>query len=111
VDEVPDALIDEIVATLEAEAARLETPRAGAMGGALTGVLEEIGVGRSPRELQFAAWGFAVGFGANVAIAKYAQMQAAAPFSEFVGPLVIGGVVAGAACAAIGWGVARLREG
>ena len=72
--------------------------------------LEELGIGRSQRELSWAAWGFAGGFGANVAIAKYAQMASGATMGEFIGPLLVGGIVAGACCAAIGWGLAKLRE-
>lgn len=30
--------------------------------------------------------------------------------SQFMAPLLIGGVVAGITCAAIGWGLARLRD-
>jgi hypothetical protein len=106
-DTLPDELIDELVAALEAEAATLPpAPAASPM----RGVLEELGVGRSARERQWAAWGFAGGFTANVALAKYAQMASSAPMSEFLGPLLVGGVVAGLCCAAIGWGVAKLRE-
>lgn len=105
-DSVPDELIDELVAALEAEAARMPTaPRS-----AVREVLDEIGVGQTIRGRQWAAWGFAAGFAGNVAIAKYAQMATGAPFSQFVVPLLIGGVVAGLCCSAIGWGVARLRE-
>ena len=105
-DGVPDELIDELVAALEAEAARLPASPANPV----RGVLDELGVGRSPRELQWAAWGFAGGFGANVVLAKYAQMSSSAPMSDFIGPLLIGGVVAGLCCAAIGWGLAKLRD-
>lgn len=108
-DEVPDDLIDEIVAALEVEARRLESEQPG-VASQLTEVLQEIGFGRSPREFQLAAWGFAIGFGANVVLAKYAQMQTSSPMSQFIGPLLVGGLVAGAACAAIGWGFAKLRE-
>lgn len=108
-DEVPDQLIDEIVAALEGEAQRMEAERPAAVS-PVREVLDEIGIGRSPFELQAAAWGFALGFAANVALAKYAQMQTGAPMSQFVAPLLIGGMVAGAACAAIGWGLAKLRE-
>jgi hypothetical protein len=108
-DEVPDDLIDEIVAALEVEARRLEAEHPG-VASPLNEVLQEIGFGRSPREFQLAAWGFAIGFGANVVLAKYAQMQTSSPMSQFIGPLLIGGLVAGAACAAIGWGFAKLRE-
>lgn len=105
-DSIPDELVDELVAALEAEAARRSTGPASQVAE----VFEELGLGRSQRELAWAAWGFATGFGGNVAIAKYAQMASDAPMSQFVGPLLIGGVVAGACCAAIGWGLAKLRE-
>lgn len=105
-DSVPDELIDELVAALEAEAARL--PRS--EPNPVREVFQDIGLGRTAREKQWAAWGFAAGFAANVAIAKYAQMASGAPFAQFVGPLLIGGVVAGVCCSAIGWGVAKLRE-
>ncbi len=72
--------------------------------------LDDLGVGRTAREKHWAAWGFAAGFGANVAIAKCAQMATGAPFTQFIGPLLLGGVVAGVCCAAIGWGAAKLRE-
>lgn len=108
-DEVPEGLIDEIVAALEGEARRMEAEEPGATS-PVREVLDELGIGRSPFELQAAAWGFAVGFAANVALAKYAQMQSGAPMSQFVIPLVVGGLAAGAACAAIGWGLAKLRE-
>ena len=105
-DSVPDELIDELVSALEAEAAKLpQAPRS-----AVREVLDEIGVGQTVRGRQWAAWGFAAGFAGNVAIAKYAQMATSAPFSQFVGPMLLGGVVAGVCCSAIGWGVARLRE-
>jgi hypothetical protein len=106
-DSVPDELIDELVAALEAEAAKVALrPR-----GPVREVLEEIGgVGRSPRERHWAAWGFAGGFAANVLIAKYAQMATGAPFGQFVVPLLVGGVLAGVCCSAIGWGAAKLRE-
>ena len=105
-DSMPEELVDELVAALEAEAAR----RSNGPASQVAEVLEELGIGRSQRELTWAAWGFAAGFGANVAIAKYAQMASEAPMSQFIGPLLIGGVVAGACCAAIGWGLAKLRE-
>lgn len=105
-DSVPDELIDELVAALEAEAARMPEGQRGPV----REVFEDIGLGRTTREKQWAAWGFAAGFAANVAIAKYAQMATGAPFSQFVGPLLLGGVVAGFCCSAIGWGAARLRE-
>jgi hypothetical protein len=107
-DELPDELVDEIVAALEAEAARVDAPAPAQ--GAFQEVMQDIGFGRSPREWQWAVWGFAGGFTANVLLAKYAQMQSQSPMSQFLAPLLIGGVVAGATCAAIGWGLARLRD-
>lgn len=105
-DEIPDELIDELVAALEAEARKTPLSPTSPM----REVFDEIGIGRSPREVQWAAWGFAAGFGANVAIAKYAQMASGAAMGQFIGPLLVGGVVAGLCCAAIGWGLAKLRE-
>ncbi len=72
--------------------------------------IAELGIGQSARERNWAAWGFAAGFATNTLIAKYAQMTSAAPMSQFIGPMLLGGVLAGAACGAIGWGLARLRE-
>ncbi len=108
-DETPESLIAEILAALEGEAERMEAEQPGAVS-PVREMLQEIGVGRSPFEFQAAAWGFAAGFAANVALAKYAQMQTGAPMSQFAVPLIVGGLVAGAACAAIGWGLAKLRE-
>lgn len=104
---VPDELIDELVAALEAEAAR--TPVSGAPN-PVQEVLREIGFGRSAREMQWAAWGFAAGFAVNVALAKYAQMASGASMSAFVVPMLAGGGIAGVTCAAIGWGFAKLRD-
>lgn len=104
-DAIPDELIDELVAALEAEAAKRPATKSPVME-----VLSDIGIGHTAKERHWAAWGFAGGFAANVAIAKYAQMATGAPLSEFLGPLLIGGVVAGLCCSAIGWGVAKLRE-
>lgn len=104
---VPDELIDELVAALEAEAAR--TPVIGAPN-PVQEVLQEIGFGRSAREMQWAAWGFAGGFAVNVALAKYAQMASGASMSAFLVPMLVGGGIAGITCAAIGWGFAKLRD-
>jgi len=106
--ELPDELVDEIVAALEAEAAKMAAPTTPIT--AIQDVLEDIGFGQSPREWQWALWGFAGGFSANVLVAKYAQMQAGASMASFMMPMLVGGLVAGAACAAIGWGLARLRD-
>jgi hypothetical protein len=106
-DEMPDALIDELVAALEAEAAK---DAAAPAGSPLREILDEIGFRKSPKEATWAVWGFAAGFAGNVLVAKYAQMSAGAPMSALIGPLLLGGLVAGATCAAIGWGLARLRD-
>lgn len=108
-DEIPEELIEELVAALEAEAAKLG-PRATTPASPLREVLNEMGVGSSPHEVGWTAWGFAIGFGANIALAKYAQMSSGASFASFAVPLFVGGMVAGMACAAIGWGLARLRD-
>jgi hypothetical protein len=107
-DELPDELVDELVAALEAEAERLAQEQA--QPTLVRGVIEELGLGRSPREGQWAAWGFAGGFAANVMLAKYAQMESSAAMSQFIAPMLIGGVIAGLACAAIGWGAAKLKD-
>lgn len=107
-DELPDELVDEIVAALEAEATRIDS--APAAQSVIQEVMQDIGFGRTPREWQWATWGFSGGFAANVILAKYAQMQSGSSMSEFMAPLLIGGVVAGVTCAAIGWGIARLRD-
>ena len=73
-------------------------------------MLQEIGFGRSAKEMQWAAWGFAGGFAVNVVLAKYAQMASGASMSAFLVPMLVGGAVAGLTCVAIGWGVAKLRD-
>lgn len=108
-DDMPDELVDELVAALEAEVERIEQENA-APKTAVREVLHEIGFNRSPREWHWAAWGFAGGFALNVALAKYAQIASGAGMSEFAGPLLLGGMAAGLACGAIGWGLAKLRD-
>lgn len=105
-DDIPDELIDELVAALEAEAARLPQGQPNPV----REVIAELGIGQSARERHWAAWGFAAGFATNTLIAKYAQMTSAAPMSQFIGPMLLGGLLAGAAGGAIGWGLAKLRE-
>jgi hypothetical protein len=107
-DDLPDELVDELVAALEAEAERLAQEQAPPT--LVRGMLDELGMGRSPREGQWAAWGFAGGFAANVMLAKYAQMESSATMSQFIVPMLVGGVAAGLACAAIGWGAAKLKD-
>jgi hypothetical protein len=108
VDDLPDSLFDEIIAALERESAG--TPLIAPPKPLLQDIISDIGIGTSPREWQYALWGFAAGFAGNVALAKYAQMSSGAPMSDFIGPLLFGGVVAGGAAALIGWAVAKLRE-
>lgn len=101
---IPDDLLDELVAALEAEARRLDS------AGPLAGVLAELEVGRTSRERHWAAWGFAAGFALNVGVAKWAQVASGAPLADFLAPILLGGLLAGSVCAAIGWAAARLRE-
>lgn len=108
-DEMPDELVDELVAVLEAEVERMEAEK-NAPASAVQEVLRDIGFNRSPREWQWAAWGFAAGFGLNVMLAKYAQMASGGSMAEFAGPLLLGGMVAGLTSGTIGWGLAKLRE-
>lgn len=105
-DDIPDELIDELVAALEAEAAKLPPIQPNPV----REVIAELGIGQSVRERHWAAWGFAAGFAGNILIAKYAQMTTSAPMSQFIGPMLFGGLLAGVACGAIGWGLAKLRE-
>ncbi len=110
-DEVPQELVDELARAVEDEArARSINPAGDGADSLFRGFIEEVGFGESRREISYALWGFAIGFVINVALMKYVQMAAAAPMSAVLGPMLIGGVVAGATCAAIGWGLARLRE-
>lgn len=104
-DQLPNDLVGEIAAALEAEARGDPLPAT-----PLREAIDEFGFGRSPRELQWTSWGFAAGFAANVAVAKYAQMATSAPMSDFIAPLLLGGLVAGCTCGVIGWGIAKLRD-
>ena len=73
---VPEELIDELIASLQAsEAATVAAMPSGPAKETVREVLRDIGVGESERELPWAAWGFAAGFCANVAVAKYAQVS------------------------------------
>jgi hypothetical protein len=107
-DDVPEELIDELVAAIHEEARARE--KRSATRSPVRDVLDEIGVGQSPRELPWAIWGFVAGFSGNLAIAKYAQMNTSAPLSDFLAPMLLGGLLAGATCSAIAWAVVRLRE-
>ncbi len=112
-DEIPDELIDELAAMVDAEVGRrphLAAKLTGAQSGSES-ITDEIGFGQTSREFHWAAWGFAGGFGLNVVLAKYAQVSANAAMDEFIAPMLLGGLVAGLAGAAIGWGAAKLREG
>lgn len=102
-----DDILDELIRSLEAEAAL--TPGQPGQQESVRAVLQDIGFGQSTSELPWAMWGFAAGFTLNVAVAKYAQVTSGAPLGEFVPAFLFGGMVAGAACAGIGWGLAKLR--
>lgn len=113
-DEIPEDLLDELVEMLESEVAsrpalaqKLVKP---APATAVAEVIDEIGIGHSVREWWWAAWGFAGGFAINIFVAKYAQMTTGTTMADMLAPLLIGGVVAGSACAVIGWGLAKLVE-
>ncbi len=103
-----DDLIDQLIASLETESALSQGQSA--QSDSMRGVLQDIGFGQSSSELPWAAWGFAAGFTLNVVVAKYAQMTSGASMGEFMPAFVVGGIIAGAACAGIGWGIAKLRE-
>jgi hypothetical protein len=105
---LPDEMFEDLVAALEAEAARAPQSQVQA---ALHDVLEEVGFGRDSHEMSWAAWGFAGGFAVNLAMAKYAQMATDASMTEFIPAFVFGGAIAGATCAAIGWALAKLKFG
>jgi len=107
-DDVPEELVDELIAAIQEEARVREMRRSNPSP--VREVLDEIGVGQSPRELPWAIWGFVAGFAGNLAIAKYAQMASGSPLSDFLAPMLLGGLVAGATCSAIAWAVVRLRE-
>ncbi len=107
---VPDELIDELIASLQHSEAALANVPAGPGRETVREVLRDIGVGENDRELPWAAWAFAIGFTANIAVAKYAQVTSGATMTEFVPAFIVGGIVAGTVCGAIGWGLARLRS-
>ena len=106
-DELPDELVEELATALEAAAAP-ETPPDDES--AVRSFLAEVDFGSDPRESYWAVWGFSIGFGANVAMAKLAQMSTSAPMADLFVPIIVGGLIAGGAGAAIGWGLAKLRE-
>jgi len=106
-DDLPDELVEELASALEAAAMPQPAPDDES---AVSGFLAEVGFGSDPRELLWATWGFSVGFGANVAVAKLAQISAGAPISDLMVPIIAGGLIAGGAGAAIGWGLAKLKE-
>ena len=109
--ELPPEMFDEIADELlrkerePAGRAAEEAPRSG-----IQQLLSEMDLSSSARATRWAAWGFAGGFAGNAAVAKYAQMTTEASMSDFVAPMVIGGLVAGATAAVIAWGAAKLRE-
>ncbi len=111
VDETPDSLIDELTRALESEAsARQQQPANDASDDLFRGVAREAGFGTTRVEFAWATWGFCAGFAANVLLMKYVQMSMGAPLGAVIAPMIFGGLLAGATCAAIGWGIAKLRE-
>lgn len=102
-EDVPDELIDELVAALEAEAAR--DPEIGAAN-PVQEVLREIGFARDAvGRVGFRCW-----------VRGQRGTRPVRPDGEwrlmaaFIVPMLAGGAIAGAPCAAIGRGFAKLRD-
>ncbi len=112
-DEVSDDLLNELLALLDEERDRRHSSREPVLPPEPTPLarfLADVFGPSSPREQAWAAWGFALGFAANVVLAKLAQMESGAPLADIVVPMVLGGATAGAIGALIGWALARLRD-
>lgn len=112
-DEVSEDLLQELLALLDEEQERRTGHREPVLPPEPTPVarfLADVFGPPSIRERQWSAWGFALGFAANVVLAKLAQMASGAPLVEVVVPLLLGGVTAGGVGALIGWGLARLWD-
>ena len=102
--EMFDQIAEELLRTERETAARQPS------ASVLRQLLAELDLSASAKETRWASWGFAAGFAGNAAVAKYAQMTTDASMSDFIAPMVLGGLVAGATAGVIGWGAARLRE-
>ncbi len=76
----------------------------------MRGVAQELRLGRSKGEFQYAFLGFAGGFAINVGLMKYVQMSSGATLDAVFAPMFLGGLMTGATCAVIGWGIAKLKE-
>lgn len=110
VDEVPDDLMEELARALNEEANSRE-PIAGTEDASLLrGLAQELGLGRSKGEFQYAFLGFAGGFALNVGLMKYVQMSSGATLDAVFAPMFLGGLMTGGTCAVIGWGIAKLKE-
>jgi hypothetical protein len=112
-DDVSDDLLNELLALLDEEQARRRSPREPVLPPEPTPIarfLADVFGPPTAREAHWAAWGFALGFVANVALAKLAQVQSGAPLADVVVPMLLGGVTAGGIGALIGWGLAKLRD-
>lgn len=112
-DEVSDDLLQEVLALLDEEQKQRASHREPVLPPdptPLARFLADVFGPASMRERKWAAWGFALGFVANVVMAKLAQVTSGAPLVEIVVPLLLGGVTAGGIGAVIGWGFSRLWD-
>ncbi|GBD22403.1 hypothetical protein HRbin29_00033 [bacterium HR29] len=112
-DEVSDDLLNELLALLDEEQVRRRSSREPVLPPEPTPLarfLSDVFGPPSPREQSWAAWGFALGFAANVLLAKLAQAESGAPLADIVVPMLLGGATAGGIGALIGWALARLRD-
>lgn len=110
VDEVPDELMEELARALDDEANSRHAVTGTEDASLLRGVAQELRLGRSKGEFQYAFLGFAGGFAINVGLMKYVQMSSSATLDAVFAPMFLGGLMTGATCAVIGWGIAKLKE-
>ena len=110
VDDVPDELMDELARALGEEAIERQRQTPDDAASLLRGVAQDLQLGRTRAEFQWAFFGFTGGFAANVALMKYVQMASSASFDAVFAPMFLGGLMTGGTCAVIGWGIAKLKE-
>jgi hypothetical protein len=110
VDDVPEDLMDELARALGEEAIERQQQTSDDGGSLLRGVAQDLQLGRTKAEFQWAFFGFTGGFVANVALMKYVQMASGATFDAVFAPMFLGGLMTGGTCAVIGWGIAKLKE-
>lgn len=110
VDQVPDELMEELARALDEEETIRKSITPGPDDSLFRGVAQELQLGRSRAEFQYAFLGFASGFAANVGLMKYVQMSSGATLDAVFAPMFLGGLMTGATCAVIGWGIAKLKE-